>query len=83
MNHDELANEVRSLKAQLNAVSQITLQAVAALEMHALVDSESFAKTARGTRWPGPLNAEARNAVDFLCRRLEDARQTRLDRESK
>lgn len=82
MNCDELASEVASLKAQLNAVSQIALQAVAALEIHGLVEPESFARQARKTRWPGPLNAEARDTVDFLCRRLEGARLVRLHREA-
>lgn len=77
--HSVLAGEVLSLKAQLNALSQVTLQAVAVLEMHGLIDPETFAEQARATRWPGPLNAEARDTVDFLCRRLEGARRVRAD----
>ena len=69
--------ELQSLQAQLNALTQITLRAVAALEMTHLIDGQVLEGELREVRWPEPLNREARFVMAELCDLLQAARNSR------
>ena len=69
--------EIRSLKAQLNALTQVVLHAVATLEMNHLIHGPHLETELRKKHWPEPLNDEARSALNELCSLLEGARNRR------
>lgn len=77
------AEEIQSLKAQLNALAQFALRVAAVLEMSNLVDGTVLEAELRKTKWPEPMNDEARSAMAELCDQLADARNRRQELEQK
>lgn len=73
--------EIQSLKAQLNALTQVVLHAVATLEMNNLLNGPHLEAELRKKHWPEPLNDEARSAMNELCSLLEGARNRRQELE--
>lgn len=78
------ATEIQSLKAQLNALTQLVLHSVAVLEMNGLVDGNHLEASLRKLNWPEPINDEARSAIGEMCGFLAGARSQRqeLERQS-
>ena len=70
-------SEIQSLKAQLNALTQVVLHAVAILEMNHLVHGPHLETELRKKNWPEPINDEARFAMNQFCSLLEGARNRR------
>jgi hypothetical protein len=75
------ATEIQSLKAQLNALTQVVLHTVAILEMNNLVHGPHLEAELRKKNFPEPLNDEARSAVNELCDQIESARNRRQELE--
>lgn len=81
MTHTDPATEIQSLKAQLNALTQVVLHTVAILEMNNLVHGPHLVAELRKKNFPEPLNDEARSAVNELCTLIECARNRRQELE--
>jgi len=71
------ATEIQSLKAQLNALTQVVLHTVAILEMNNLVHGPHLEAELQKKNWPEPLNDEARSAMNEFCALIEGARNRR------
>lgn len=71
------AAELQSLQAQLNALSQFALRAVAVLEMNGLVHGPTLEAALRAVVWPEPINGEAQSVTAHLCDQLAQARNSR------
>ena len=78
MTPNEQVIEIQSLKAQVNALTQLLLHSVAVLEMNGLVDGAHLQSRLCKLNWPEPINDEARSAMNELCSLLADARGQRL-----
>lgn len=77
MTQVDQATEIQSLKAQLNALTQVVLHAVAVLEMNNLVHGPHLEAELRKKNFPEPLNDEARFVMNEFCSLLEAARNRR------
>lgn len=71
------AAEIQSLKAQVNALTQLALHAVAVLEMNELVDGLRLQAALLQLNWPEPINQEAHHAMSQYCDLLAAARYQR------
>lgn len=72
------AAEIQLLRAQLNAVAQVALHAVAALEIKEIIYAPRFEAALLQRRWPNsPLDQEIRQAIKGLCNELGSARLNR------
>lgn len=69
--------ELQSLRAQINALAQVTLRAVAVLEMNGLVHGPTLEGALREIVWPEPINEDARCVTAELCQLLSAAREQR------